>query len=123
MAKKILLIESDELVAKLIAKKISSLDYELLAADNGEDGEALIAENPDSSLILIAAIMSQKSGFDVLAEIRKDAKLSKIPVIVISNSGHPAELEKAQKYGVKDWIIKTDFDPSEVVKKIVKIIG
>jgi CheY-like chemotaxis protein len=123
MAKKILLIDNDELVAKLIGKKIANLDYELLLADNGKDGLLLVTRNPDASLIVIDAVMPQKNGFDVLAEIHKDEKLARIPVIIISNSGQPAELERAQKYGIKEWIIKTDFDPSEAVKKIIKLIG
>jgi len=62
-------------------------------------------------------------GFEVMDKMQKNSELKKIPVIVISNSGQPVELDKAQKLGAKDWLIKTQFDPQELVEKIVKQIG
>ena len=50
-------------------------------------------------------------------------ELKKIPVIIISNSGQPVEIDRAQKLGVKDWLIKTEFDPQEVIDKIRKQIS
>jgi PleD family two-component response regulator len=42
---------------------------------------------------------------------------------VISNSGQPVELDRAKKLGAKDWLIKTEFDPKEVLEKVKKQIG
>lgn len=123
MAKKILLIEDEELVIKLLQKKLKNLSYELEVASDGETGLRLIGANPDADLILLDMIMPKKSGFEVLDEVRKDSRLSQIPVMIISNSGQPLELEKAKKYGVRDWLVKTEFDPREVVSKIKAIIG
>jgi len=123
MAKQILLIEDEELVIKLLQKKLANLDYKIITASDGLAGLELIRENPDADLILLDMIMPRKTGFEILDEMRKDAKLSAIPVIIISNSGQPLELEKAKKYGVKDWLVKTEFDPKEVVSKIVNLIG
>ena len=36
------------------------------------------------------------------------------------SSGQPVEIARAQKVGVKDWLIKTDFDPQEVIVKVRK---
>jgi len=58
-----------------------------------------------------------------LAELRKDEELRKIPVIIISNSGQPAEIEKAREAGVRDWLIKTEFDPQEVLEKVRRQVG
>ncbi|PIR71675.1 MAG: response regulator, partial [Candidatus Nealsonbacteria bacterium CG10_big_fil_rev_8_21_14_0_10_37_25] len=49
-------------------------------------------------------------GFEVMEEMAKDEGIKDIPVIVISNSGQPVELDRAQKLGAKDWLIKTEFD-------------
>jgi len=59
----------------------------------------------------------------VMEEMAKDEKLKNIPVIVISNSGQPVELDRAKKLGAKDWLIKTEFDPKEVLEKVKKQIG
>ncbi len=122
MAQKIAIMEDEELILNLLEKKLTKEGYELLIARNGEEGLKLIKEKtPD--LILLDIIMPIKGGFEVLEEMQKDENLKNVPVIIISNSGQPVEIDRAQKLGAKDWLIKTDFDPQEVVDKIKKQIG
>ena len=122
MAKKILLVEDEELMVDLLRRKLSQEGYEVLIARNGEEGFKIIQEqSPD--LILLDIIMPQMGGFEVMEKMVKDKSLRKIPVIVISNSGQPVEIDKAQKLGAKDWLVKTEFDPKEVVEKVKKQIG
>ena len=54
--------------------------------------------------------------------MKKDKNLFDIPVVIISNSGQPLELERAKKLGVSDWLVKAEFDPKEVVEKVKKYI-
>lgn len=122
MAKKILLIEDEELIIKLLQKKLISDGYDVSVAIDGEEGlETAKKLKPD--LILLDIIMPKKNGFEVLEEMNKDPEMQKIPVIIVSNSGQPMELDRAQRLGVKDWLIKTEFDPKEVLVKIWKLIG
>jgi len=122
MAQKIAIMEDEELILNLLEKKLIKEGYEILVARNGEEGLKLIKEKkPD--LLLLDIIMPLKGGFEVLEEMQKDEELKNVPVIIISNSGQPVEIDRAQKLGAKDWLIKTDFDPQEVVDKIKKQIG
>ena len=122
MEKKILLIEDEELMIDLLQRKLTKEGYEILVARDGEEGLKVMREvRPD--LILLDIIMPKMGGFEVMEEMGKDKNLKDIPVIVISNSGQPVELDKAQKLGAKDWLIKTEFDPQEVLNKVVKQIG
>ena len=122
MAKKIILIEDEELMVTLLQRKLTQDGYEVSVARNGEDGLKSMREaRPD--LVLLDIIMPRKGGFEVMEEMQKDKDLKGIPVIVISNSGQPVEIDRAQKLGAKDWLIKTEFDPQEVVDKVKKQIG
>ena len=122
MVKKILLVEDEELMIDLLQRKLTKEGYEISVAKNGEEGlEAMKKVRPD--LVLLDIIMPKMGGFEVMEEMQRDKTLAKIPVIVISNSGQPVELDKAQKLGAKDWLIKTEFDPQEVIEKVVKQIG
>jgi two-component system alkaline phosphatase synthesis response regulator PhoP len=119
---KILLVEDEEIIIELLQRKLNQEGYEVLVARNGEEGLKLMRENwPD--LVLLDIILPKMSGFEVLEEINKNLSLKRIPVIIISNSGQPVELSKALKLGVKDWLIKTEFDPQELINKVVKQIG
>jgi len=120
--KKILLVEDEEIMIDLLQRKLTKEGYEILVARDGEEGLKVMKEvRPD--LVLLDIIMPKMGGFEVMGEMGKDPELKKIPVIVISNSGQPVELNRAQKLGAKDWLIKTEFDPQEVVDKVVKQIG
>jgi len=122
MAKKILLVEDEEIMIDLLQKKLTKESYETSVARDGQEGLEMMKEvKPD--LILLDIIMPKMGGFEVMEEMAKIKELKKIPVIVISNSGQPVVLDRAQKLGAKDWLIKTEFDPQEVIDKVVKQIG
>jgi two-component system alkaline phosphatase synthesis response regulator PhoP len=122
MAKKILLVEDEDLIIKLLQKKLISEGYDVTIASDGEEGMKAIRQNKPE-LVLLDIVMPKKGGFEVLEEINQDIDLRDIPVIIISNSGQPMELDRAQRLGVKDWLIKTEFDPKEVLEKVIKQIG
>ena len=122
MAKKILIIEDEEILTDLLEKKLTQVGYDVSVAENGAEGISQIEKSaPD--LILLDIVMPKMGGFEVMKELQKRKEFAKIPIIIISNSGQPVELDLAQKLGVKDWLIKTDFDPQEVLDKVTKQIG
>jgi len=122
MAKKILLIEDEKIMVNLLEKKLTKEGYDVSVAWDGKEGLLKIREvKPD--LILLDIVMPKMGGFGVMEEVSKDKELKKIPIIIISNSGQPVELERAKELGVKDWLIKTEFDPQEVLNKVTKQIG
>ena len=119
---KILLIEDEELIIRLLSKKLAAIGYDVSLAMNGEEGLEKIKQIvPD--LILLDIVMPRMGGFEVMAEMKKDENIADIPVIIISNSGQPLELERAKDLGAVDWLVKTEFDPKEVAEKIQKYIN
>lgn len=119
MKKKILIIEDEKILLDLLQKKLSQEGYDIMATHNGEEGlKAMREQKPD--LVLLDIIMPKMSGFEVMEEMNKDAELKEIPIIIVSNSGQPVELERAQSLGAKDWLVKTEFDPQLVIDKVKK---
>ncbi|MCJ7827877.1 response regulator [Patescibacteria group bacterium] len=120
--KKILLVEDEEVLTNLLREKLTSEGYQVATAANGVEGlEKMRQDKPD--LVLLDIIMPKKGGFKVMEEMQKDLALAKILVMIISNSGQLVELERAKKLGAKDWLIKTEFDPKEVIEKVNNLIG
>lgn len=117
--KKILIIEDEEVLLGLLQERLVQEGYQVDIAKDGQEGlEKIRKFKPD--LILLDIVMPKMGGFEVMEEVNKDEKLKTIPIIIVSNSGQPVELERAKKLGVKDWLIKTDFDPQEVIDKVKK---
>ena len=123
MTKKIVLMEDEALLRNLLKRKLEMNGYEILTANNGEEGINILKDGYIPDLILLDIVMPIKDGFEVLANLRDDEKLSSIPVIIISNSGQPVEIEKVKKFGIIDYLVKTDFDPEEVLQKVSNFFG
>ncbi len=119
---KILIIEDEKTLLNAIAKKLEVENYQVQTALDGQEGLEKIEEDmPD--LILLDILMPRVDGFGVLEKLNKNPKFSNIPVIIISNSGQPVEIERAMSLGVKDYLIKAEFDPQEVVIKVKNVLG
>ena len=120
--KKILLIEDEQIIVDILVKKLKKEGYDIVVAMDGNQGlEKMRSQAPD--VILLDMVIPQKGGMEVLEEMHKDKDLKEIPVIIISNSGQPVELDRAMALGVSDWLVKTEFDPEEVVQKVKKQVG
>jgi len=119
--KKILIIEDEIFLLNLLEKKLKDLGYDILKARDGFEGlDKIKKERPN--LVLLDLVLPKKNGLDILREVKKDSNLSNIPIIVISNSGELTEIEKIKKLGAKDWLIKANFDPDELIKKVQKYV-
>lgn len=124
MPKKILIVEDDKVLSDLLGKKLKDAGFEVAFAYNGVEGmDSLKTNKPD--LILLDIMMPEKSGMEVMEEMNQDPEtsLTKIPVIIISNSGQPVEIDRVLELGAKDYLIKAEFNPQEVVEKVIKQIG
>ncbi len=118
---KILVVEDDKFLREMITRKLDKEGYEVVEAVDGEKGEEKIkAEKPD--MVLLDLILPGIDGFEVLERIKKDPSTSDIPVIILSNLGQKAEIEKGLKLGALDFLIKAHFTPAEIIEKIKESI-
>lgn len=117
MAGTILIIEDDVFFGDALLKKVRSSGYEGFLVRDGAAGlKELRARRPD--LMLLDMVLPNMTGYDILEAKQKDLQLAHIPVIIISRSGEPAEINRALALGVKDYVLKAEFDPEEVMGKI-----
>jgi len=121
MAKFKILIIEDELVHLSVMKaKLEFEGYEVLAAKDGEEGFNMIkSEKP--ALVLLDIILPKMDGFVVLEKIK--AEKIEIPVIVVSNSGQPVEIDRALKAGARGYLVKAEFNPADVLEKVKEVLG
>lgn len=118
--KKILIIEDEKSLLAAIKSKLTIKGYDVISAEDGKRGEELIKkEKPD--LVLLDILLPKKDGFEVLEDLKKEG--IELPIIIISNSGQPVEVDRALALGVADYLIKADFRPGDVLEKVESIIG
>ena len=80
---KILVIEDELNIQKLAEANLATSGYDVLVADNGEEGLKL-AERESPDLILLDLRLPGMSGWDVLMILKNKRKLQKIPVIIMT---------------------------------------
>lgn len=114
---RVLLIEDDESLAHILVQHLTDRGYEVTAAKDGEEGLAKWRSiHPD--IVLLDIVLPKRSGFEVLEEVARDNVISRVPVVIISNSGQPVEIDRAKALGAVDYIIKAHIEPSEVLEKV-----
>ncbi|MFA5086992.1 MAG: response regulator [Candidatus Paceibacterota bacterium] len=122
MAKKILIIEDDKFLRELMVRKLSSLQFDVVSAVDGEDGlEKIKSEMPN--VVLLDLILPGINGFEVLERAKKDPATAKVPIIILSNLGQSEDIEKGLKLGAQDFLVKAHFTPQEIVNKLKSILG
>jgi len=121
MKKKILIVEDEPILSDLLFQFLNEEGFEVKMAQTAEEGIKRAKEFfPD--LILLDILLPGKSGYEFLLEIKKDEKLSLVPVIVLSNLGQEEEIQKSLSLGAKEHLIKANLTLEEIVKKIKEII-
>ncbi len=117
MLKKVLIIEDDAFLGDTLIQKLKHSSYEVALSLDGIAGLKKISEwKPD--LVLLDIMLPHMNGYDILEAKVKDPAIKDIPVIIISNTEQSVESSKLLSLGVKEYLVKAQFQPSEVVAKI-----
>ena len=107
MAKKVLIVEDEKVLADVEAEEFRSRGYEVQVAENGEEAMNQVKEfGPD--LIVLDLIMPKKGGLAVLKEIKADPELKNIPVVVLTNLSEDKSVKDAMELGAADYFVKTE---------------
>lgn len=130
----ILYIEDDGLLMNMYQDLFTLGGFRFAGARDFAAGRELISkEKPDVILLdlilprqaskWIITELSPQLGLDLLAEIKTKPETKDIPVIVLSNLDEPEVIEKAQKAGADEYLIKVNVQPKDVLAKVRDILG
>jgi len=114
---KILLIEDEKEVAELYKLKLTLDGYEVITAENGQEGlDKANSYRPE--LIFLDIKMPEMDGFEVLKKLRATARTKDIPVVILSNFDEQDLIEKGLTLGANEYLIKSQFTPEDISNKI-----
>lgn len=118
-SKKILIIEDDKFLAKMLARTLESHNFEVVAAINGKEGLLKISQG-GFDLVLLDIMLPDIDGFDLLETIKNNEQIKKVPVIIISNLGQPEDIAHGKALGAKAHLVKSDLSLDDVVAVVRK---
>ena len=109
----LIVVMDDDAGTKMLVTQVLRKDgYEVMSADNGAEGLALILRyKPD--LVVSDVQMPEMSGFEVLENMRADPEVCATPVILLTSLSERAHMRQGMSTGADDYLTKP-FTPAEL---------
>lgn len=121
MSKKILIVEDDSVMRKLLLDAFIKAGFEAREAENGEEGLKIATEfKPDG--IVLDMMMPVMGGLETLEKLRQEEWGREIPVTILTNSSDISLVADALEKGVCKYIIKSEVAIDDIVDRVAKEI-
>lgn len=118
--KKILIVDDEEKVRRLVEVTLSIGEFEILHASSGEEGLRKARKcMPD--IILLDVMMPGLDGVEVCRLLKKDPATKHIYIIMLTAKGQEADKKKGFAAGANEYFVKP-FSPVDLIDKIDKIL-
>ncbi len=119
--KKILIVEDDSKMTKILVEALRKENFETLEATDGKEGlEIALKAKPD--LILLDIIMPVMDGLEMLHKLKAKDEGKDITVIVLTNSNDLNKMAEAIEKGISSYIVKSDFTLNDLIRKVKEIL-
>lgn len=119
---KIAIIEDNNIISQMYRMKFEAEGFLVQVADDGANGVELV-KSFRPNLILLDLQMPEMNGDEALEKIRAEKSSSKIPVIILTNTGKEEAPENLQNLQIDGYIVKAEMTPKQVVQKVEKVLG
>jgi two-component system alkaline phosphatase synthesis response regulator PhoP/two-component system response regulator VicR len=113
MAKKILVVDDEPHIVRLVEVNLQRRGYEVVRAGDGIEAlERVGSEKPD--MIILDVMMPRMNGFETLKELQLNPKTRSIPVIMLTAKAQDSDVFKGWQSGVSAYLTKP-FNPKELL--------
>ncbi len=119
MSAKILLADDSITIQKVVGIIFANEDYELVVVDNGSAALDK-AREIHPAVMLVDALMPEKSGYEVCEEVRRDPSLASTPILLLVGAFEPFDENKARTAGADDFITKP-FESQNLIDKVKQL--
>ena len=102
MPKTVLTIDDDNAITELLAMLLRTHGYEVVTANNGEEGVKYIKEN-NPHVVVLDLMMPGMDGWKVCKRVRE---FSNVPIVILSALDDPAMIASALDAGADDYLVK-----------------
>ncbi|ABV93148.1 response regulator receiver protein [Dinoroseobacter shibae DFL 12 = DSM 16493] len=121
MAKTVLVIEDEPNIIEAISFILSREGWHVRTHSDGATAlEAILREVPH--LVMLDVMLPNRSGFDILRDLRAHPETSALPVLMLTAKGQSKDRELAESYGVSHFMTKP-FSNAEILDRVRELGG
>ena len=120
MKERILIVEDDKHISKLVKFNLEKANYDCAIAATGEKALEALDDRP-IDLIILDIMLPGMDGFGICRAIKEKEKLKNIPIIMLTAKGEEVDRIVGLELGADDYIVKP-FSPRELVLRVKAIL-
>jgi len=113
----ILVVEDEEYLRDLYVQILAQEGYQVTSAVNGEDAYNLLTKNT-YALVLLDIILPKMDGLQVLDKLKTKGATGNKHIVLLSNLGQDLVVAKAMEFGIRGYMVKSDYTPDELLKEV-----
>ena len=118
--KHILLVEDNLDLSNLYEEMLTSAGYWVHTARDNAGASDAVKKNDIAFILLDIMLATNDNGLDFLEKLNQTDEGKAIPVVVLTNVGKDEEKDRAMKLGAKEYIVKAEKDPEDIVDIVKK---
>jgi len=118
----VLVADDEPHIGRIIKMKLEQGPFRVTLAYDGREALAVLAREHDIDLVLLDLMMPEKSGLDVLAAIRADARTRDLPCIILTAAGQEQQHRRAMELGASEFLTKP-FSPKKLYARTAELAG
>ena len=118
--RQILIIEDDKDIVELVRYNLEKEDFQVTAVGDGVSGLAQVKKTPPD-LLLLDLMLPKLSGLEICKDIRRDASLNRLPILMLTARGDEADRVVGLELGADDYVTKP-FSPRELVARVKALL-
>ncbi|MBC7246266.1 MAG: response regulator [Actinobacteria bacterium] len=120
MAARVLVVDDDPMVTRLVRINLELEHFEVEEAWDGKTAMRMMRENPPDLLVL-DIMMPQMDGWEILKMIREDERLKELPVVVLTAKVQDEDIARGWRMGADGYIVKP-FNPVILGEELRKVL-
>ena len=121
MAYKILVVDDEPTIVRLMEFILARQGHDVLVAVNGEEAlQKIKAHRPD--LVLLDIMMPRIDGYEVAQKLRADPQTASLPIIMLSAKAQDEDIRRGVEVGVDEYVTKP-FTPDHLVHVVARYLS